>query len=382
MCHGRGGVKGFAASLSFTERGRPVITAPDIKDMKTTQFHLPFLLATLTFVGLAGCGGDKGAAEPEAPAVKFPTGAVTISCAGPAGGVADKFCRAVATAMSAQLGGNVSVQNVGTATDGAAFAAAWDAGHDGHQWVGFSDDSLGAEAQAAGKVAADEWTYFLIAESPAIISAPPRVRFNKLQTLIREAKKEDDIFKITASTAGTVWHAKLRKLEAETGAKFAVKEFGGTGPSQLAVVSGQADAVISSAGDQASLIKSKKLVPLAVLGAAAFNLGGHGEIPAAADLYPGFEDDPVRAVVGFALPADVPADVLEAIGKAFDAALADPAVVLLAGDNHMRILGLRGTAADAEVVAAVETRANRLRGRAYFFLRASNIACTRAQSPM
>ncbi|MBG89744.1 MAG: hypothetical protein CMO80_22985 [Verrucomicrobiales bacterium] len=320
--------------------------------MKNTFFSSLPIIALL-----AGCGGEKSATNAP-PVSAWPEKAISISVQGPAGTATDAFVRAVAKAMGTELGVNVAVENVGTPLDGMAAKKVSEAAHDGYQWVGVSETMFTAPWRGVTESKLSDWNFFFIAEFPAVISVTPAQRLTKIQTLIRESKKEDAELRVAASAAGSIWHAKLNSLEKVTDTKFVFKQFGGAGPSQLATMAGQADAVISSLGDQAKLIKTKKLVPLAIIGGHSASLEGHGEIPAASDLYPALENDGLRKLAGFALPGDVPEDAVNIIATALQNALATPEVKALAANHSAILLGTHGTPANQEAAKAAEVRAS------------------------
>ena len=305
--------------------------------MRTLQYFLSALVVTLV-----GCGGDNDASLPTPQASVWPEKSITLSCPGKAGTTTDQIFRATAQALTYELGVDVVVENVGSVLDGAAIGKTWDAPHDGYHCVGVTEFMFSAPRRGGTKTQVSDWSYFFVAEAPAVISVPSKSRLTKIQTLVREAKKEENTFRVATGTAGGIFHAQMLLLEEATGAKFEHKQFGGSGPSQLATVSGQADAVISSVGDQASLLKTKRLVPLAILGGKSFKLAGFGKIPTAADLYPAFESNPIRKVVGIAVPADSPPVVLARLEAVIAKVIANPKLVALAGAHSMELIGLSG----------------------------------------
>jgi tripartite-type tricarboxylate transporter receptor subunit TctC len=320
--------------------------------MRTLQHFLSALVVTLV-----GCGGDKDASLPTPQASVWPEKSITLFCPGKAGTTTDQIFRATAQALTSELGVDVVVENVGGVLGGAAIGKAWDAPHDGYHCVGVTEFMFSAPRRGVTKTQVSDWSYFFVAEAPAVISVTPKSRLAKIQTLVREAKKEGNTFRVATAAAGGIFHAQMLLLEQATGAKFEHKQFGGSGPSQLATVSGQADAVISSVGDQASLLKTKRLVPLAILGGKSFTLDGLGEIPAAADLYPAFESSSIRKVIGIAVPSDSPAEVLTRLEAAIAKVIANPELIALAGSHSMELIGLSGLAANQLAGEAADVRA-------------------------
>jgi tripartite-type tricarboxylate transporter receptor subunit TctC len=331
-------------------------------DLNDTMKRFLSVLFPVCLAALLGCGGGKDAESTVVALPSWPEKTIKLSCPGKAGTTTDQIIRAAAKALASELGMNVVVENVGNVLDGAAINQTWDVPHDGYQWVGLTEFMFTAPRRGVTKHKVSDWNYFLIAEVPAVISVSPQSRLTKIQTLVREAKKEDGQFRVATTAVGGIFHAQMLQLEAATGAKFEHKQFGGSGPSQLAVLAGQADAVITSVGDQASLLKTKKLVPLAILGGErlggrAYILPGYGEIPSAAELYPVFETSPIRKVVGIAVPADVPAEVLARLGSAIAAVVRNTELIELAGSLSMELSGETAVTSNQLAADAADARA-------------------------
>jgi tripartite-type tricarboxylate transporter receptor subunit TctC len=300
---------------------------------------------------LSGCGGSEESAKPntpdsaKSPASTWPKTPVSIVCEGAAGGVNDLFCRVLAIALTADLGVAVEVTNKDSAVDDV-----WAAAHDGMRWAAVSDAML-----VRTNVKAADWSFHVIARAPAVISVPAKSR-NKLQTLVRESKREESDITVAASGEGGLWHSKLIGLGTAAKTSFKFNNFPGEGPSKLAALSGQVSAVLSSIGDQAAEIQSGKLKPLGMVEGEAFELRGFGEITSVTDFYPDVANDPVSRFVGIAVPADVPAEVQERIGAAFAKAMSDPALKSLANEEIWQLDGAWGAGIGPQMAAAAERR--------------------------
>lgn len=306
-----------------------------------------FVAMSLATAFFAGCGGDEKAAAPTpaAKAAVWPQQSVTLLTTAKTGTIDDLFLRAAAEVVAGELGVAVEVKE-----DTKAAATISGGPADGLQWAGVSDDILPAIDPA-------DWSFFVIADAPAVVSVPANSRIAKLQNLVRESKREETEVTVAASGEGSVWHSKLIGFGSAAKTEFQFRNFLGEGPSKLAAVGGQVSAVLTSVGDQAADIQSGKLKPLGMVDGEAFELRGFGEIATASDFYPDVSDDPVSRFVAIAVPVKVPTDAKQRIADAISKAVADPKLKSLANERIWRLKGVSGPAIDRQLVAAATRRA-------------------------
>ncbi len=101
---------------------------------------------------------------------------------------------------------------------------------------------------------------------------------------------------------------------------------------------------------------SGKLSLLAVFGNRPFDLAEHGEIPEMTRALPETSKDACRGLIGFAIPADVPAAIFTTIGKALDLAMTDERPKSLARKHRLLLIGTRGAEAGREAGAHAEIK--------------------------
>jgi tripartite-type tricarboxylate transporter receptor subunit TctC len=306
-----------------------------------------FLVLTVVLVFLFGTGNVLADDWPSRP--------IEISCFAGAGGGTDTTDRAIAKAMEPYLGVTINVVNRTGGAGGVAMNAVWSQPHDGYYWGGFSESILPAGVMGGHHTSAKDWVYYMVGGAPGVVSVRSDSKFKTLEELVAAAKASPGKIKASASAAGGIWHTKLIALESGTGTKFNFVPFNGSHPSQVAAITGEVEVVLTSISEQAELIKAKKLRPLAMVELKPYNFPGAGTIPAAVDQYPDVARLlPLDQWLGFALPADVPQNVIEKVNDAFAKAMQTQAIKDLAVNRNMTLYGYYGDKAK-EVALKMES---------------------------
>ena len=296
---------------------------------------------------LAGCAPSslpKLNFIPEA----WPRKDFVLSCFAEAGGETDAVCRLMDELMASELGKPMSVTNRAGNQGGDAvnFVAAQE--RDGYHWGGFSGEMLTASVLGFTETSAANWTFFLVAGDPGVLSVPQDSEYQTLEELVKAAKVSARRVKVAVSLPGSLWHVKLLALQSAADVEFRHAHYG-EGYRSFGLESfssGEADAVLSSVLEQAEWIRKGALRPLAVVEAEGFEISGYGIVPSAADLFPGLAGMRVRQFYGFALPADTPDGILARIATAFEKAMASEEVRLFCRRRGLIPLGLHGEKAD------------------------------------
>jgi tripartite-type tricarboxylate transporter receptor subunit TctC len=293
------------------------------------------LVLTAVLVLLFGTGNVVAGDWPKRP--------IEVSCFAGAGGGTDTTDRAIAKAMEPYLGVNINVVNRTGGAGGVAMNAVWSKPHDGYSWGGFSESILPAPVMGGHHTSAKDWIYYMVGGAPGVVSVRSDSKYKTLDQLVKAAKANPGKIKASASATGGIWHTKLIALESGTGIKFNFVPFNGSHPSQVATITGEVEVVLTSISEQAELVKAKKLVPLAMVELKPYNFPGVGTIPAAVDKYPGVAKLlPLDQWLGFALPADVPPDVIKEVNNAFVKAMQTQAIKDLAKNRNMSLYGYYG----------------------------------------
>ena len=271
-----------------------------------------------------------------------------LSCFAEAGGETDAVCLLTAELMEVELGKPVSVTNRAGNQGGDAvnFVAVQE--RDGYHWGGFSGAMLTASVLGFTETSAANWTFFLVAGDPGVLSVSHDSKYRTLEALLEAAKVSSERVKVAVSLPGSLWHVKLLALQSAADVEFRHAHYGDGDRSfgLEAFSSGEADAVLSSVSAQAEWIRKGALRPLGVVEAEGVEISGYGIVPSAADLFPVLAGMRARQFYGFALPSDTPAAILERIAVAFEKAMASEEVKLFCRRRGLIPLGWHGEKAD------------------------------------
>ena len=298
---------------------------------------------------LAGCAPSP---RPNFIPEAWPRKDIVISCFAEAGGETDAICRLMAKLMAAKLGKPASVVNRTGNQGGDAVNFVAVKQRDGYHWGGFSGAMLTASVLGLTETSAANWTFFLTAGDPGVLSVPQDSKYRTLEDLVEAAKVSPQKATVAASLPGSLWHVKLLALQSAAEVEFRHISYGkGEHSFQSAALSGEADAVLSPISEQAKWIRKNALRPLATVEAESFEIPGYGTIPSAAVLFPDLAGMQARQFYGFALPADTPSKILARIAVAFEKAMASDEVKSFCRQRCLLPLGWHGEKANSRVQA-------------------------------
>jgi len=277
-------------------------------------------------------------------AADFPKQNITLAVVWGAGGGTDTCNRIIAAEMQKFLGVNINVINkTGGVGGSVGMMYGYSRPHDGYTLTGLSESNVTAGVQGGWDKNFNVWDVFIVGGSPDIISVTPNSPYQSLKDLIEAAKSKPGSIKAGASAAGSIHHLNLLALENGSGAKFNFIPYNGSAPSQNAAMAGEVSVVVTSLAEQQQLLRGGKLRPLAMLIPESFEVEGLGAIPSSFDSYPGLSKYlPISQAIGFAIPADVPADRKAVLVDAFNKAMATDKVKSWAKENYYLLSGKTG----------------------------------------
>jgi tripartite-type tricarboxylate transporter receptor subunit TctC len=277
-------------------------------------------------------------------AADFPKQNITLAVVWGAGGGTDTCNRIIAAEMQQFLGVNINVINkTGGVGGSVGMMYGYSRPHDGYTLTGLSESNVTAGVQGGWDKNFNVWDVFIVGGSPDIISVTPNSPYQSLKDLIEASKSNPGSIKAGASAAGSIHHLNLLALENGSGAKFNFIPYNGSAPSQNAAMAGEVTVVVTSLAEQQQLLRGGKLRPLAMLIPEPFEVEGLGTIPSSFDSYPGLSKYlPISQAIGFAIPADVPADRKAVLVDAFNKAMATDKVKSWAKENYYLLSGKTG----------------------------------------
>jgi tripartite-type tricarboxylate transporter receptor subunit TctC len=295
---------------------------------KTFVIFMVLLLATATVVY----------------AKDYPNRDITNVVVWGAGGGTDVCNRVVSAEMAKILNANINVINK---TGGVAGSIGMNYGfsrpHDGYTLTGLSESNVTAGVQGGWDKRMNVWSFFIVGGSPDVLSVTASSPYKSLRDLIEAAKAKPKSIAAAASGAGSIHHLNLLAVEKGSEAKFNFIPYTGSAPAQNAAMAGEVTVVVTSLAEQQQLLRGGKLRALGMLIPNAFTVADLGTIPSAFDFYPGLSKYlPISQAIGFAVPADAPAEARSVLADAFKKALATEKVQDWAKENYYLLSGKTG----------------------------------------
>jgi len=279
----------------------------------------------------------------------FPRRNITAAVVWGAGGGTDTCVRMITAEMAPFLGVNINVINkTGGVAGSVGMSYAYKQRHDGYTLCGLSESNVTAGVQGGWDKKFDVWDTFIVGGSPDVISVTPDAPYKTFEALIEAAKKSPGSIKAAASGAGSIHHLNLLAIENGSGAKFNFIPYKGSAPAQNAAMTGEVTVIVTSLAEQQQLLRGGKLRALGMLIPDSFDVEGLGTIPSTFDTYPNLSKYlPISQAIGFAIPADAPADAKATIDKAFKKAMDTDKVKNWAKANYYLLSGKSGAESKA-----------------------------------
>ena len=278
-----------------------------------TPFLNRLLLGTAMVAGLAG-----------AAAAQFPERAVTLVIPFAAGGSTDVVGRIVADKMSAHLGEQVIVQNIGGAGGSLGATQVAQAEADGYTIL------MGTVAthalnpliltQKPYDPVADFAPVSLLVLVPNVLAVNPELGVDTVQELIDLAGTEPLAY--ASSGNGTPLHLSGELFKSMAGIDLTHIPYQGSGPALTDVLGNQVPIIFDNLPSASGHITSGSLKALGVT--TAERAPSFPDVPTIAETLPGYETYSWNALFA---PAGTPPEVIAALNEAALAAMAVPEVI-------------------------------------------------------
>ncbi len=273
------------------------------------------------FVAAAVMLAAVGAAD----AQTYPNRLIKFMQGFPPGGNVDTIARILATEMEKGLGQSIVVE----AKPGLAGALAADSiarsEPDGYTLlvVPSAHPAFGALSKNVKYKVVDDFTWISSASFyPFMICVRKDSRFQNLQQLIDEARKNPGALKYGSAGVGSILHTTVELLGNETKTKFLHVPYRGEAPAITGMLTGDIDFIAATTGPISSRIRSGEFRALAVTGLTRWR--DFPNVPTVAESgIPGFE---VISWTGLAGPANLPKPVVDRLNKEVHRVVALPNV--------------------------------------------------------
>jgi tripartite-type tricarboxylate transporter receptor subunit TctC len=275
------------------------------------SFSVPIILAALF-------------APPAALAQAYPTKPIRVIIVFPPGGSNDVTGRIVFTKMNEIVGQNFVIENRGGAagTIGAAVVAQSEG--DGYTLMVQSATHI-ANAHLYKKLPYDTLGDFIgitaLARQVGMLVVHPSLPVKSVKEFIGLAKKRPGDIVYGSAGNGSYVHLTMALLASMTGTKMTHVPYKGGGPVNIAIASGEVQAVIGTIASLVPNLKAKRVRPLGVT--SDKRTTQFPDVPAIAETVPGYE---FTAWVGCFAPKGTPRPIIDQLNGWLRKALADPGV--------------------------------------------------------
>jgi tripartite-type tricarboxylate transporter receptor subunit TctC len=307
--------------------------------MKKNLITLVVVLVMLVVgAGLLAAGGqdDSGEWRPERT--------ITMIVPWGAGGLSDQTARVLASEMESVLGVKIAIVNQPGASGSIGTKAAYDKPHDGYTWVGNSNTSVATYQvrELTPEISHKDWQGFFAIFTPPVICVNPDSPITDWDSLLKAFQSREVV--VASAGIGSTGHIAAELYSRQMGVSYKNVPYKGGNPAVVATVAGETEVVMQASLECSDMLRAKKLRPIAALTEEPIFIDGVGEIPPATEFKKGFQG--MATVVGILIPRDTPAEIQEAIAKAFDVAANSEAVKKLASEKGAVAANLQGKKAD------------------------------------
>lgn len=260
----------------------------------------------------------------QAVAVEYPTRPIHWIVAFPAGGANDIVARIIGQFVSERLGQPVIIENKAGAGGNVGTQAALAASPDGYTLL-FVAPHNAINATLYKKLPFD----FLrgispiagIAQTPNIMEVNPSVPAKTAAEFIAYAKANPGKINMASAGNGTAIHLSGELFMAMTGIKLVHIPYRGGAPALADMIGGQVQVMFDNLPSSIAHIRSGQLRALAVTTLARSS--ALPDVPTVAETVPGYE---AAIWYGVVAPKGTPEKIIEKLGEAFNAAVADPRI--------------------------------------------------------
>lgn len=283
----------------------------------------------------------------------YPDKPVAIVVPFTAGGPTDVVARTLAVPLSAALKGTVLVENTVGAGGTVGSGRVARAPGDGHTLLFHHIGMATAPAlyrKLDFKPLEDLIPIAMVVDVPMTIVAKPQMEAANLKDLVTYIKANKD--KINMANAGIGSSSHLCGLLLQNGLKtdLTTVPFQGTGPALTALLGGQVDLLCDQTTNTTPQIRANKVKAYAVTSAS--KLSNFPELPTLSTEIPGFQIGVWHILYA---PKNTPADVVNKLQAAVQAAVKDPAFVAKVKDLGAEVVPLdKQTSAAAKAHLATE----------------------------
>jgi tripartite-type tricarboxylate transporter receptor subunit TctC len=278
-----------------------------------------------------------------ADARDWPTKTITIIVGSAAGGNSDLAARTVSSEMSKILRVPIVVVNMPGGGGGISAENVFRAPNDGYTW-----NAQGSAMRTYGVMgfhasAPQDWYCLPTTTYSGSIAVRMDSPYKTFADLIAALKKDPGKISYAASQPATAYRISMETIRVATGLSARFIPYMGTAPTHVALLTGDVQFIMTAVGEQAELLRGKKIRALAVHQDEPYDLKGYGKIPAITDSLPQMKQYlPYQGWSAISMRADIPKPILRKIDDAFLKAIQTKSVKEFCERFEVSLIGLAG----------------------------------------
>lgn len=285
----------------------------------------------------------------------YPNRPVKIIVPVPPGSNADAVPRIVAEKLTLRWGKPVLIENKPGANQNLGAEAVARAEPDGYTLLASPPGPIAAARALYPQLAFDPAAFVpvtVLATVEHLIAVNPRLPVSSVQELIAYAKANPDKLSYGSSGNGGVPHLATEMLKLTAGIRLVHVPYKGLAPAMTDLLAGRIDLIFDNVGNTRAYIHDGRLRAIAV--GSLKRIPEFPDVPAVAELYPGFE---AIAWFGVVAPPKTPPEIAATISQAMADTLKIPEVATRFAEFAARPLG----SSPAEAAAFFRKEAERWR---------------------
>jgi len=248
----------------------------------------------------------------------WPSKTITVDVGVTPGGFTDTSTRALVAEMSKTLGVPIVVVNMPGGGGGIAAENVFRVPNDGYTW--HAQGSAFRTFAVMGLHASDPKDWYCVPTITYVgaIAVKEDSPYKTFPDLVEAMKKDPGKIPYAASPLASAWRISMEILRMATGLSGRLVVYPGAATSLVALLSGDIQFAMCGIGEQAELLKGKKIRALAAFNEKPYQLKGYGEIPSMTDYLPKLKSYlPYQGWSSISLRADIPKPILKKIDEAF-----------------------------------------------------------------
>jgi tripartite-type tricarboxylate transporter receptor subunit TctC len=234
-----------------------------------------------------------GAPIGQAQAQWKPDKPITIIVPWAAGGSTDQVTRLAAVEIEKALNQKVVIVNQGGASGSIGTKNALSAAPDGYTWTAGAAKDIGTYAVSGLlDTKLTDWRLYLSVINVSVLGANTSTAYKDANELVAAMKAKPGQVSVATAGINSSGHSAIESFTRALGLTYKHVSYDGGNPAVIATVAGETEITSQLAVEQASMIRGKRLRPLAVLSDQPLELEGYGTIPAVTSAVKGYRPEP------------------------------------------------------------------------------------------